>query len=101
MVNYYTDESVGSVSFAWQGPPISDVDTSIALHVLFRYLQETAASPIQQRFVERPNPLASGVDFGVRNYKISQLVLELSGVPTAKRDKSDNSQVYYHLDVLS
>jgi hypothetical protein len=51
-------------------------------------MQETAASPIHQRFVERSNPLASGVDFGVRNYKISQLVLELDGVPM-KWTKSD------------
>lgn len=35
----FTDENVGSISFGWQGPPITDVYTSVALHVLFRYLQ--------------------------------------------------------------
>ena len=109
---------MGSVAIGWQGPPITDVDTSVALHVLFRYLQvsnsiliappfilfslslfpcknnhlissqETSASPIHQRFVERASPLASGVDFGMRNYKVSQLVLEMDGVPM-KWSKSD------------
>lgn len=36
---YLPDENVGSVSFGWHGPPITDVYTSVALHVLFRYLQ--------------------------------------------------------------
>jgi Zn-dependent M16 (insulinase) family peptidase len=45
------DEDVGSVNIGWSGPALGDVMTCTALEVLFRFLQEGAASPLAQRCV--------------------------------------------------
>eukprot|EP01105_Mastigella_eilhardi_P025092 TRINITY_DN6714_c0_g2_i3.p1 TRINITY_DN6714_c0_g2~~TRINITY_DN6714_c0_g2_i3.p1 ORF type:complete len:379 (-),score=100.02 TRINITY_DN6714_c0_g2_i3:202-1338(-) len=63
------DASVGSVVLAFRGPSVWDVETCLSLEVLFRYLQEGAASPFRQRFVERDTPLAADVDLDVVNFK--------------------------------
>ncbi|TPX32519.1 hypothetical protein SmJEL517_g04347 [Synchytrium microbalum] len=76
-----SDEQVGSVTYGWRGPPSDDIPTLLALDVLFRYLQDTAASPLAQKFVELSNPLASDVDFDLRGYVQSVLVLGFNGVP--------------------
>lgn len=75
------DEDVGSVCLGWSGPPLGDVLTRTALEVMFRFLQEGAASPIAQHFVECAQPLASSVDFDISLRLRTCLTLEFSGVP--------------------
>eukprot|EP00698_Gefionella_okellyi_P019046 TRINITY_DN5785_c0_g1_i2.p1 TRINITY_DN5785_c0_g1~~TRINITY_DN5785_c0_g1_i2.p1 ORF type:complete len:413 (-),score=81.29 TRINITY_DN5785_c0_g1_i2:106-1344(-) len=75
------DADLGSVSLGWVGPPLSDLRTVVALDVLFRYLQETSASPLPQRFVECADPLASSVDYYFAEYAIINIGLAFQGVP--------------------
>ncbi|EKX50036.1 hypothetical protein GUITHDRAFT_104433 [Guillardia theta CCMP2712] len=75
------DESVGSVAFAWSGPPLSDVTTCTALSVLFRFLHEGAASPLSQKFVESKEPKASSIDFDLELRLRTAITLQFNGVP--------------------
>eukprot|EP00960_Hanusia_phi_P012543 366536-Hanusia_phi.AAC.1 len=75
------DESVGSVAFAWSGPPLSDVTTCTALSVLFRFLHEGAAAPLSQKFVECKDPKASSVDFDLELRLRTAITLQFNGVP--------------------
>lgn len=83
------DESVGSVTLGWRGPSITDTETCVALEVLFRYLQETPASPIQQRFVECSDPLASYVAYSLNHYKVTSLYMTFGGVSTGAKGEND------------
>ncbi|KAJ1978808.1 hypothetical protein H4R35_001750 [Dimargaris xerosporica] len=76
-----TEESVGSFTYAWRGPPIEDVETSLALNVLFRYLTGTAASPFNQAFVENDDPWAISVDPNVVSRIEHSISLNFMGVP--------------------
>ncbi|KAJ3129268.1 hypothetical protein HK098_001966 [Nowakowskiella sp. JEL0407] len=75
------DMDVGSIGYAWRGPPTEDVITCTSLDILLRYLNDSSASPFFQEFVERDDPLASDVDFELRAYSTSALILIFSGVP--------------------
>ncbi|TPX40564.1 hypothetical protein SeMB42_g05945 [Synchytrium endobioticum] len=92
-----SDEQVGSITYAWRGPPSDDTQALLALDVLFRYLQDTAASPFAQKFVELENPYASDVDFDLRCYIQSVLVLSFNGVPY----KADVDESCYETDQSS
>ncbi|KAI8826708.1 uncharacterized protein EV422DRAFT_511122 [Fimicolochytrium jonesii] len=86
-----SDEELGSIAYAWRGPPSEDITTIVALDVLFRYLHETSASPFSQAFVERETPFASQVDFEVRGYVETAIELVFSGVPLSNADQDDAS----------
>ncbi|TPX68367.1 hypothetical protein SpCBS45565_g03135 [Spizellomyces sp. 'palustris'] len=83
-----SDEEMGSIAYGWRGPPSEDIFTIVALDVLFRFLQETSASPFAQAFVERSDPFASQVDFELRGYVNTAIELVFSGVPC--RTDGDN-----------
>lgn len=53
-----SDEDVGSIGYGWLGPPGEDIRTQVALDVLFRFLQETPASLLNQHFVELKSPIS-------------------------------------------
>ena len=55
------DESRGTISIAWRGPPYSARSTWAHLSLLWDYLSESAASPLQLAFVENDNPLCAYV----------------------------------------
>ncbi|KAJ3008587.1 hypothetical protein HKX48_008446, partial [Thoreauomyces humboldtii] len=86
-----SDEELGSIAFGWRGPSSEDVFNIVALDVLFRYLQETAASPILQQFVEREDPYASQVDFDIRGFVETAIELVFSGVPYPSDAASDDA----------
>jgi Zn-dependent M16 (insulinase) family peptidase len=86
------DEDVGSVTLGWSGPPLGDVVTCTALEVLFRYLQDGAASPLAQHFVECPQPLASSVDFDLELRVRTCLTLSFSGVPNCAAGQADTEE---------
>ncbi len=69
---------------------------SLSFSYLFQ--QDTAASPLQQRFVERSTPLTSNIDFGIRFYRVSQMVLEFTGVPT--NFKKSSQVCLFHLRIV-
>eukprot|EP00842_Homolaphlyctis_polyrhiza_P004732 jgi/Hompol1/525/HPOL_004175-RA len=75
------DEEVGSIGFAWRGPPSEDIRTMVAIDVLFRFLHENAASLLAQEFTERADPYASHIDFELKGYVDSAIFLVFSGVP--------------------
>ena len=85
------DESLGSVGLAWKGPSVLDNHSIMALTVLLRALKETSASPLSQHFVERPDPIANDVDFELRLYQQSMLVLIFSGVKNLQ-DSNDDAE---------
>ena len=68
-------------SSGWRGPASEDLETIVALIVLFRYFQDTPASPFSQAFVERPDPLAASVDYDFKGYVETCLILDFTGVP--------------------
>ncbi|KAJ3217338.1 hypothetical protein HK099_005514 [Clydaea vesicula] len=92
-----TDEEVGSISYGWRGPYTKDLKDVVALEVLFRYLSDTAASPLNQKFVEIDSPMASSCDFDLKYYVESGLCLYFSGVPYrsegSDEDDSDSGEV--------
>lgn len=55
------DESRGTISIAWRGPPYTARSTWTHLSLLWDYLSESAASPLQLAFVENDDPLCADV----------------------------------------
>ncbi|KAL7480138.1 hypothetical protein ACHAW6_005844 [Cyclotella cf. meneghiniana] len=55
------EESRGTVSIAWRGPPYSSRENWVCLSLLWDYLTESAASPLQLAFVENDDPLCAYV----------------------------------------
>ena len=55
------DESRGTISIAWRGPPYSARMTWAHLSLLWGYLTESAASPLQLAFVENDDPLCADI----------------------------------------
>ena len=73
------DNEVGSVSFAWRGPRVDDLETGVALEALFLFLGDSSASPFSQRFVEH-EPVASYVDLQYKPYIKSSIIINFEGV---------------------
>jgi len=61
----------------------------VALDVIFRYLYETSASPLCQRFIEKKVPIASDVDFELKATVDTCLFLIFSGVPYITEDNKE------------
>ncbi len=55
------DESRGTISIAWRGPKYSSRSTWVQLLLLWDYLTDSAASPLQLAFVENDDPLCADV----------------------------------------
>ncbi|KAJ3359210.1 hypothetical protein HDU91_004987, partial [Kappamyces sp. JEL0680] len=83
------DEEVGSIGYAWPGPPSEDVKTIIALEVLFRYFNDNPSSLLPQAFIERPSPLASDIDLDIKAYVDSPVMWIFSGIPRTGLQSSD------------
>jgi len=94
VLNASSDAKHGSISFVWDGPHIGDMDTIIAMEVLFRYLQSNASSPMYQRFVERESPLCSEVAYCMSEYERTYVALTFNGIPT-DRDADSDSEVCF------
>lgn len=75
------DESLGSIGFGWIGPPYKDLFTIFSLHILFKALVESSASLLYQEFVERPNPIATDIDYEIKPFRKTLIELIFSGVP--------------------
>ncbi|KAJ1960316.1 hypothetical protein GGI12_003869 [Dipsacomyces acuminosporus] len=71
----------GSMGFAWEGPPIEDVEAHIALDMFIDYMKNDPASPLRKRFTNRPVPIAGDIDFILRPYLPSMIELSFSEVP--------------------
>ncbi|KAJ1944244.1 hypothetical protein FBU59_002656, partial [Linderina macrospora] len=79
----------GSFAFGWRGPLPDDVETLTAIEILMAYLAENASSPLTQRFVERPAPLAGYLFADVRMTLPSSIILSLSSVPYTDPNNPD------------
>ena len=55
------DESRGTISIAWRGPMYSSRSTWVQLSLLWEYLTDSAASPLQLAFVENDDPLCADI----------------------------------------
>jgi hypothetical protein len=55
------DESRGTVSIAWRGPTYASRSTWMHLSLLWDYLAESAASPLQLAFVENDDPICTDI----------------------------------------
>ncbi|KAJ2747241.1 hypothetical protein GGI20_000666 [Coemansia sp. BCRC 34301] len=73
----------GSMTFAWEGPPAEDMETRIALEMLIDYMKADPVSPLRQRFTNRPVPIAGDIDFALRSYIPSAIVLSFTEVSFA------------------
>lgn len=78
-----SDLSIGSVGFAWAGPPSRDMHSISALHVLMRMLRDTSASPLYQHFVETKSPVACDIEYEIKPLRRTIITLIFSGVNTA------------------
>ena len=55
------DESRGTISMAWRGPTYAEKYEWCLLTLLWAYLTDSAASPLQKLFVECDDPLCAGL----------------------------------------
>ena len=55
------DESRGTISVAWRGPEYASRSDWVHLSLLWGYLTDSAASPLQKAFVENDDPLAADI----------------------------------------
>ena len=83
-------EDLASISLGWRGPAFDDLETCLSLEVLLRYLLETPASPISQRFIERDAPLASSADYELKLFNPTSVLITFSGVPIAAPDRAND-----------
>jgi Zn-dependent M16 (insulinase) family peptidase len=75
------DEDVGSIAYGWRGPQSEDFKTILALEVLFRYFNDNPSSLFPQKFVERRDPYSTDIDFDIKAFVDTTIVLIFSGVP--------------------
>jgi Zn-dependent M16 (insulinase) family peptidase len=68
-------------NIAWRGPPSEDIKTIYALEIIFRYLNDNPSSLFPQKFIERSDPYASEIDFELKSYVETSIVLTFYGVP--------------------
>ena len=87
-----TDMEFGSVGLCWKGPPPSDLKTYLSLNILFRYLKESSASPLFQRFVEVEDPVANDVDIDCKSLSVGAIFMIFSGVPILEDDSVSESE---------
>lgn len=79
------EEDSGLVYVGWRGPKSSTEQTKLtACSVLLRYLSHTSVSPLQQKFVEVEDPLASGISYSMMENTESLLYVEFECVPVDK-----------------
>ena len=79
------EEDNGLVNVAWRGPnAITSLYRMFATMVLMEYLTETSVSPLQARFVESDQPLASEVGYSLIENKESCVYLMFQNVPKDK-----------------
>jgi Zn-dependent M16 (insulinase) family peptidase len=84
------DEDVGSIAYGWRGPPSEDFETLFSLEVLFRYFNDNPSSIFPQKFVERSDPYSTDVDFDLRAFVDTSIILIFSGVPYKKKNHSSS-----------
>ncbi|KAJ2787422.1 hypothetical protein GGI15_000724 [Coemansia interrupta] len=77
------DSHAGSMGFAWEGPPIEDVECLTALEMLLDYLESDPASPLRMRFTNRPVPIANDVKFSLWHHFPTMIELSFTEVPFA------------------
>ena len=78
------EEDNGMVHVAWRGPSAAALYRMFATMVLMEYLTETSVSPLQARFVESEDPLASSVGYSLIENKESTVYITFSNVPKKK-----------------
>ena len=82
------DEDNGMVHVAWRGPSaVTNLYRMFATMILMEYLTETSVSPLQARFVETENPLASRVGYSFIENAESTVYLIFENVPLEKIPK--------------
>ncbi|KAJ1724290.1 hypothetical protein LPJ53_001442 [Coemansia erecta] len=77
------DSHAGSMGFAWEGPPVEDVECLTALEMLLDYLESDPASPLRMRFTNRPVPIASDIKFSLLQHFPTMIQLSFTEVPFA------------------
>ena len=78
------EEDNGMVHVAWRGPSATSLYRMFATMVLMEYLTENSVSPLQAKFVESDDPLASSVGYSLIENKESTVYLTFSNVPKEK-----------------
>lgn len=82
------DDDNGLVYIAWRGPScVTHIQQSTIISLLFDYLNDTAAAPLQRAFVERNDPFCSGVSFCMFENSIPCMCLQFESVTKDKLDK--------------
>ncbi|PVU96066.1 hypothetical protein BB559_002511 [Furculomyces boomerangus] len=97
------DTDIGSISFGWKGPNLIDIKTRTALLILFQYLNEASSSILNQKFVEKTDPLASSIDIEIKDFEPTCIVMTFSGVPYSQNDdKKPNlfSRDFYYIELI-
>ena len=74
------DETIGSVGIGFKGPFLKDLKSLVAVNILFRALCESSAAPISQAFVECNPPICNSVDYDIRFYYNTCIVIIFSGI---------------------
>uniref|UniRef100_A0A0N4Z2N3 Presequence protease, mitochondrial n=1 Tax=Parastrongyloides trichosuri TaxID=131310 RepID=A0A0N4Z2N3_PARTI len=78
------DETKGIVEIAFTGPDANSLYEYEALHILFRYLEDSAVSPLEKDFVQLSDPYASGVQITMTDYLRHIITVKFSDVPVTR-----------------
>ncbi|KAJ1890648.1 hypothetical protein LPJ66_007350, partial [Kickxella alabastrina] len=73
----------GSMGFAWEGPPAEDLETVMALEMLFDYFEADPTSPLRKRFTNRAVPIAGDFKLVLEPYFPTMINLSFTNVPFA------------------
>lgn len=79
------DETNGICLVAWRGPcAVNDIYGLNACTIVFKYLTDVSVSPLQQAFVEIPDPYCSRVGYSMCENSTSCVYLHFENVPMGK-----------------
>eukprot|EP00178_Gracilaria_changii_P001010 TRINITY_DN1138_c0_g1_i1.p1 TRINITY_DN1138_c0_g1~~TRINITY_DN1138_c0_g1_i1.p1 ORF type:complete len:1110 (+),score=218.58 TRINITY_DN1138_c0_g1_i1:3958-7287(+) len=85
------DTELGTIVFGWRGTGVVDRLTNMAVEVLLHYFTRDVWSPMQQRFVETENQIASDISFSHEIFRDASVIeISFEGIKHVGRDDSDD-----------
>ncbi|KAI3658348.1 hypothetical protein MP638_007322 [Amoeboaphelidium occidentale] len=88
IVNFPSDEedSFGTLAFSFPGPELDNVEELLQIDIMLKYLTDNSASLLLQTFVENEDNLATEVDYELKAFVKTAVVLVISGIDLKPQD---------------
>jgi Zn-dependent M16 (insulinase) family peptidase len=81
------DESTGFVCLCWRAPHYTEFESKLARKLLWAYLTESAASPLQRAFVECEDALAGDIGAVSEDFRVGYEQLWFAACDTGTLEK--------------